>query len=95
MSTQDIKDALERHGEMSAVELQDATNYSRSVVFHKLKILIEAREAHISSYRNQVGVQGRRAALYSVGQQKPKEQSAATSARISLAAFGAWSRMAA
>lgn len=72
MSLEQVKAALEKHGEMSSGELQDITNYSRSCVNDKLRRLIAAKEVHVSGSRPQVGVQGCATPLYSVGAKKAK-----------------------
>ena len=73
MSLEQIKAALEKHGEMSSRELQDITNYSRSATNDKLRRLIKAKEVHVSGSRPQVGVQGCATPLYALGAKKVRK----------------------
>lgn len=73
MSTEKVKAALALYGELSAVELQDITDYCRSSVNDKLRRLIAANEVHVSGQRPQVGVQGCPTPLYSIGAKKARK----------------------
>ena len=92
MSLEQVKAALDKHGELSAVELQDITDYCRSSVNDKLRRLIAANEVHVSGLRPQVGVQGCPTPVYSIGAKKARKPKAVKSdLNIARSQLGMWS----